>query len=401
MSYPKPLTERSLARLYRQANITDEQSAYLHAAFEACANLYGVIALRNAWPVIQAQENRPALKRKDVIAFSAIARREVLPYLVYEVDDVFPDEKNSDLSRMIVTKELVGAGYGKHNPLFRLLEYSYGFEAYVPENLLDYTHPAPTPEEHALRDYLDNLIVTAKEYKPPYGDPIPCENQGMRLCEFSFLNQSERFDYKYLQPHSAQLKLFLEEVGGTESEKIFRGIRRCAHLGMEFDWILKEFAEVGVVLDDKETLSGLLHDYRTTSHLWYIHGHSPADLARPSRWTPDPQIQELIRTNPKYSELAAQFRADGADEYLVQKFIREEIEREEFEKNDGIPDLEATRIWNSWPEDRRQLYLHNAYCSHCHVGSFAPGYIIRKSGSGIIVEGKCAACGEKIRRFCN
>ena len=43
----------------------------------------------------------------------------------------------------------------------------------------------------------------------------------------------------------------------------------------------------------------------------------------------------------KYKEMAEQFRNDGADEYMVEKFIREEIERDEFEKGAGTTDLEV------------------------------------------------------------
>lgn len=32
--------------------------------------------------------------------------------------------------------------------------------------------------------------------------------------------------------------------------------------------------------------------------------------------------------------------------------------------NDPI-DLTAYREWMSWPEERRQLYLHNAFCHTC------------------------------------
>jgi len=70
-------------------------------------------------------------------------------------------------------------------------------------------------------------------------------------------------------------------------------------------------------------------------------------------------------------------------------------------------DLTAYRIWKSWPEERRQLYLNDAYCFTCRqagvskVASFAPGYVIRKGSIGLVVEGCCAVCGEKIARVCD
>ncbi len=70
-------------------------------------------------------------------------------------------------------------------------------------------------------------------------------------------------------------------------------------------------------------------------------------------------------------------------------------------------DLDAYRIWKSWPEERRQLYLNNAFCFTCRqagtsrVASFAPGYVIRRESYGLVVEGRCAVCGEKIARVCD
>ena len=100
----------------------------------------------------------------------------------------------------------------------------------------------------------------------------------------------------------------------------------------------------------------------------------------------------------KYKKLAEEFRKDGADEYMVEKFIREEMERDEFRKGRGTTDLNAFRIWQSWPEERRQLYLHNAYCPNCRVTSFAEGYNIRQDAYGLMVEGNCEKCGYKIAR---
>ena len=103
----------------------------------------------------------------------------------------------------------------------------------------------------------------------------------------------------------------------------------------------------------------------------------------------------------KYKKMAEQFRRDGADEYLVEKFIREEMERDEFERLEGTFDFEVCKEWKSWPEERRQLYLHNAFCPNCHVTSFASGYNIRKDRFGVIIEGVCEKCGHKIIRCCD
>lgn len=103
----------------------------------------------------------------------------------------------------------------------------------------------------------------------------------------------------------------------------------------------------------------------------------------------------------KYKKMADEFRKDGADEYLVEKFIREEMERDEFRKGRGTTDLNAYRVWQSWSEERRQLYLNNAFCPNCRVTSFAEGYNIRQGTYGLVVEGNCEKCGRMIARGCD
>ena len=104
----------------------------------------------------------------------------------------------------------------------------------------------------------------------------------------------------------------------------------------------------------------------------------------------------------KYLKMAEQFRRDGADEYMIEKFIRQEMEQDEFPKGEGTTNLEAYKIWKSWPEERRQMYLHNAFCARCGgVASFADSYNIRRDSWGLIVEGTCVKCGGRIRRVCD
>jgi hypothetical protein len=49
MTYPKPLSEKSLRKLYAEAGITDIESEFLHALFQSCANLYGVISVQDIY----------------------------------------------------------------------------------------------------------------------------------------------------------------------------------------------------------------------------------------------------------------------------------------------------------------------------------------------------------------
>ena len=141
MSYPKPLSEKSLKRLYTQAGLSAEACDFLHSLFAACANLYGAIALRDVWSVYQELKSEaPRIRRQDLVAFSAIVRREVQPYQVYEIEELYTEEPHNDLDRHIVSKELIGTGYGKMFSFYVLMD-GLGDHPYcVPDNFLSYAH---------------------------------------------------------------------------------------------------------------------------------------------------------------------------------------------------------------------------------------------------------------------
>lgn len=103
----------------------------------------------------------------------------------------------------------------------------------------------------------------------------------------------------------------------------------------------------------------------------------------------------------KYKKMAEEFRKDGCDEYTVEKFIRQEMEADEFRKGENTTDIAALRLWKKYSEEEKELWLHNAFCIHCGNASFKPGYNLRKGKFGVVIEGLCDKCGEKIARCCD
>ena len=103
----------------------------------------------------------------------------------------------------------------------------------------------------------------------------------------------------------------------------------------------------------------------------------------------------------KYKEMAEQFQKDGCDEYMIEKFIRQEMEADEFQKGKGITDMEALRLWKTYPDEAKEMWLHNAFCLNCGNTSFEPGYNLRKDKFGVVIEGFCNKCGERIVRCCD
>ena len=287
MSYPKPLSEKSLNRLYMQAGLSTEACDFLHSLFAACANLYGAIALRDVWSVYQElKSGAPRIHRRDLIAFSTIVRREVQPYRVYEIEELYTEEPHNDLDRHIVSKELIGAGYGKMFSFYALMD-ELGNQPYcVPEYFLSYAVSSASAEESALSNFIGNLKSTAKECAPKQRKTYPNENRGKKLSEFSFLNLDEQFNLEYYKKVPATYSALLEEYSGTEAEKIMRSYRRTENIGYlrttdMIQNVLIELCEVGVRLTETQhsTLMRLMMQYHNGSRLWCLRGWTPNELA--------------------------------------------------------------------------------------------------------------------------
>lgn len=287
MSYPKPLSEKSLKRLYTQAGLSTEAIDFLHLLFAACANLYGAIALRDVWSIYQElKKDAPQIRRRDLIAFSAIVRREVQPYRVYEIEELYTEEPHNDLDRHIVSKELIGTGYGKMFSFYALMD-ELGDQPYcVPDNFLSYAAPSASAEESSLSEFIGNLKSTARECAPRRRKAYPNENRGKKLSEFSFLNLNEQFNLECYKKVPATYSALLEEYSGTEAEKIMRSYRWTENVGhlrttdMIQD-VLTELSEAGVRLTEAQhsTLMRLMMQYHNGSRLWCLRGWTPNELA--------------------------------------------------------------------------------------------------------------------------
>jgi hypothetical protein len=71
---PKNYSDEQLQKLYEKLALPDKSIELLHTYFAAMARLYGVIPLRKALEIINAQ-NDP-ISESDFLAFAEIVRRE-------------------------------------------------------------------------------------------------------------------------------------------------------------------------------------------------------------------------------------------------------------------------------------------------------------------------------------
>lgn len=328
MYYPKPLSEKSLDKLYKESGLTTEQTDFLHKLFCAAANLYGVIPLAHLWEVykdLSEKADVPKVKRKDMIAFSGIARREVQPYYVSEIDELYTEEKRKDLDRQIILRSLIRSGGGGLVVFYDLVEKQFEKPYYVPEDLLDFAEIKETEENRKLRTFLGNLRVTEKEVTDAFGKVTKCRHTGKKLKNFSYFNKYEQFEVDYYGGKTAGhkrneklLREHLERYRGTEAEKLTRKIQFKVTTGSDsptyvIKSLVEELQEVGVVLDIKlvEELTKVIYEYNNNSQLMQNRGWKPVELRAAM---PPGDGPKIIKMGPGLKQLIKDGEID-LDEY--------------------------------------------------------------------------------------
>lgn len=298
MSYPKPLSEKTLHKMYVEADLNDEQSSFLHAFFLGAANLYGFISLSDLWDIYfnyQHLRKNMKLHKSDFIHFSSIARREELPYRIYEIDDVYSDEERKDLRRMIVNKEVLNDFHASNifYHLYRIEDQRGDMSYYIPEDMSDFVEVKKEKEEIALENYLGNLKVS----KHPLKDHLNCDNKnensiGKKLKDVYFLSTFEQFQIRYYSPkdgkqsplHKRALERVLKDTKGTENEKLVHNLKVYAQRANEFQnelqYLLNELTDCGVEFTEKQVneLLGYVMDFVNHIRLYSNRGWKPSEM---------------------------------------------------------------------------------------------------------------------------
>lgn len=296
MDYPKPLSQKSLDKMYAAAKIGPVELDFLRTFFAACANLYGRIPLSHAWVVYKELGKKtdvPKIQLKNILSFSSIARREEHSYYIFEVDELYCKEPRITKNREIVLNKLIRIGYGKLSGYYSLMEAQADKPYYVPQDLLSFAMPKVSREEKAVLNFLGNLKVTEKEHVNEYGLKLPTGKLGQRLNSFVFLNYMERFEVDYLQgkisdgpkANPKALKKYMENLQCNESVKIVNQFKEASNRGyMDVTGTIKDvFTELnevgaGLCMKDAQKLTNLLMEMQNNSHLLCNRGWTPNGL---------------------------------------------------------------------------------------------------------------------------
>ena len=365
--YPKPLSGKSLKRMYDQAQIDDQRSDFLHRFFLAAVNLYGAVYLGELWSIyrelekdsinqekldqvheaIREQKGKtgsrgsvsevrvkfPHLHRKDFINFSSIVRREEVPYFVMELDELYKGETRKELDRIVMHRSLKFSG--RFAVYYKMEQIRGDKPFYLPDSMSEFLLYADdeycvSEEEKKLRLFLDNLKVTASQFKDRMGNLHPCEHRGQRLKEFDFLSRDEVFMRDYISGKSGYTKgnakkteEYLKNRRGPESAKIMRDLRFRIYTGwtdpnMTITMLMDELNEVGVQMNrhQLEKLLNLLMDFQKRAYLWCNNG-----------WTPEALARQSFRSGPPIISLGPGIRKSIADGEIDLDELRQQAAR--------------------------------------------------------------------------
>ena len=156
--FPEVYDRRRLNALYREIPLKDNTSRLLRKYFNAMANLYGVIPLRDALAVIRRFSPR-TVTDEEFLAFAEIARHECEGYRILGRHELFADVVEGDvMDHEIISLLMFGA---EDAPYFKTMEQQMGKPLYIPPDkasLLAYAqrfYVEKTAEYTALADFIE------------------------------------------------------------------------------------------------------------------------------------------------------------------------------------------------------------------------------------------------------
>lgn len=299
MAYPKPLSQKSIDKMFKDWN--PEAVASMHCYFEAFANLYGSIQLRDAWEIYK--QFNPKTQKKQFMVFSSIARREDVSYYIYEVDELYSDERRIDTERYIIHKSLISNGYYKYDRAYRLHKAQLDKPYYNKTDLLIVA--AHRHHDDELRAFIENIEFISGEQK------------GKSFADAVFYTKNEKFDLDYYKSEATRKKI---QVEGNRpfSEKVMDHIVLSAEFS---DNPIK--SAIGFLNDNDyefesqkqvEKFVLLFQKFLNHSHLWRNCGYSPSEL---HAMYPQ-QIPKAISLGPGIQKAIAEGQMDRNE--IIKKF---------------------------------------------------------------------------------
>ena len=338
----KTLSPKTLEKKYAELGLPKEKNDLLHTFFTCCANLYGVISLRDAWNVFKHYEGT-YVHKKDFVAFSGIVQREAgHTYSVLELKEIYSGENTDDpLERMIVNNKLILSRYHRFILVYATVERQGVKPYYMPDKLtlLSFVEDRfyQTESGKKIKAFIDNLKSDGQQ-RDYMGNPTGTISdvnglpvKGKKLSEFTIYTSSERYEIEQAKTEAKKQRL-IDEYKIPSSEKILNrifeyimtgGVLRNESLADELQFLTKEMnVDFGIVLSIKQVrqFTELFVCLNNSSNLWLNCGWSPEDLSgrasldKPKFLFVGPNMKKLFETGELDREdFERQLREEGIE----------------------------------------------------------------------------------------
>lgn len=335
MTYPKPLSEKKLAKMYEEAGIDEEKKEVLRKLFDACAHLYGIRSVSEIWDVYRARRKDgigPVLHRRDVVRYSAIARREEHIYRIYEIDELYSAETRKDTDRMLVNNDLIGSGYNAKYRFYDVDQVRWDYPAYIPEDILSFTDGCLPGEYAKFIELTGNLSVKDPDHP---GAKLKDVHRLGRLDAWVLKGEKEKAE-KNPARHRKEIERLSRKESLPAPQRIAEDLRmydqsvRIQVTDM-LRIVMDDLNDCGAQFKNQkqaQKLLELLMHIHNRSHHWYQNGWTPEDLGK--AYPPDLSQKTHIRFGP---EVQKQIREGKVDKEELRRRVEEMGMIPEFDMN--------------------------------------------------------------------
>ncbi len=329
----KPLSDKSLQRLYKKLNLLDKDVELIHKYFLCFSNLYGIIEIPEAYKIYKKYEDE-YISYDQFIQLSKIIQREKQPYLIVDINEIYSDEEKGSLD-FIVNKKLVGYGPGKFFWLYHLEENSFNKPYYIPDKKELFMHEEDqfykTVYGLNMKSFVENLVSDGMIRHGVRKDKIVDINgnyvENKKLKDIIFFTSFEKYEIEHSRNEIAK-KRFIDEYSVPCSEKVLNRIDRELRVGridndafskdLEYliGYIEKDFGAV-LDVDSLEEFVQLYMQLNNNSNLWLNKGYSPTELSKETKFegTPiieiGPNMERLLKEEGTYEKMMEFLQNEG------------------------------------------------------------------------------------------
>lgn len=294
MSYPRPLKEKSIDKMCTEAGLTSEKKDFLHAFFDACASVYGMIGMRDmftAYRDYSRYRTSVKLHLRDFITYSVIMRRAERNYRVYPYEEVFADGKGEegDVSNLIIHHDLIMPNPDPFKAVRNL-------SAHLEENFRYYTDPYfleygkgldGMDEVKELKEFFGELVSSGPVLYQKEKAEKANTHRGAKLKDMPFRPEAEEeaYDLYSRNPEKYSRKLSAMDANTEKADDVLmHEVRAFQRLGFMEELLqirieaILESAGVKLSGTEEKKLEALLKAYIDVMPSDRMKGWSPAGV---------------------------------------------------------------------------------------------------------------------------